>query len=95
MAWLGAVVAGALAQLLVAHDVSRLMGLAFPAVLKGAEFVRSERGEAASNRLLWSLILLDFLVPSLRGAPTEPLSLLACLVTPFIPEVGDTFWPPR
>ena len=95
VAWLGAVVAGALAQLLVAHDVSRLMGLAFPAVLKGAEFVRSERGEAASNRLLWSLILLNFLVPAYEVRPPSLFRFWPVWWTPFIPEVGDTFWPPR
>jgi hypothetical protein len=55
-------VLGALAQLPLATDTSRLMGLAFPAVLLSLEPLRDAWG-MSFNKRLWTLIVLNFLVP--------------------------------
>jgi hypothetical protein len=55
-------VLGALAQLPLGTDTSRLMGLAFPAVLLSLTPLREAWG-AGFNQRLWMLILLNFLVP--------------------------------
>jgi hypothetical protein len=53
----------AAAQLALASDTSRLLTLAFPAVLYGAEVVRERWGQEFFARRLWILIGLNFLVP--------------------------------
>jgi len=55
-------VGGALAQLVLASDTSRLMGIAFPAVLLSLAPLREHWGARFGERL-WALILLNFLVP--------------------------------
>lgn len=58
-----AIVAAAAAQLALAEDVTRLLGLAFPAVLLGARRLHESWGEARTGRLLWILWGLGLLVP--------------------------------
>lgn len=58
------VLASAAVQVIVAHDVTRLMGLAFPAILLGADAVRQLWGPAVFRRRLWWLIGLNFLLPN-------------------------------
>lgn len=58
-----AAVVGAAAQLPVASDTSRLMGIAFPAVLFGAAVARERWGTAVFGQRLWLLILWNLLVP--------------------------------
>jgi len=53
----------ATAQLAFGWDITRLMGLAFPAVLLGAETLRDLWGEEAFRRRMWTLLLLNLLVP--------------------------------
>ena len=53
----------ALAQLALASDTSRLLTLAFPAVLVGAEVAREKWGQDFFAHRLWVLIGLNFLVP--------------------------------
>jgi hypothetical protein len=74
--FLVAIVGGAAAQLVVAHDVSRLMGLAFPAVLLGAELSRQRYGEEWLTRWLWLLVLLTLLVPAYDVTPGALVPLL-------------------
>lgn len=67
--WIALVVACALAQLTIAHDVSRLVGLAFPAILFGADALRRHWGEALyRNRLGW-LFVFNLLVPAYYIGP--------------------------
>ena len=63
VAWLGLIIVCAVSQLLIASDVTRLMGLAFPAVLFGAKAVRDVWGKEVFARRLWLLIGFNFLVP--------------------------------
>lgn len=63
-AWLGLVVACALAQLAFAEDITRLTGLAFPAVLAGAVVLRRWMGEDRFPVALWGLLLVNLLVPT-------------------------------
>jgi hypothetical protein len=93
-AWLSAVVGGAVAQLVFAHDVSRLMGLAFPAVLKGADLIRRERGEPALERLLWALILWNLLVPAYEVRPPGVYRFVPLWWGPFFPPTSVSSWPP-
>ena len=55
-------VLSALGQLPLATDTSRLMGLAFPAVLLSLEPLREAWGTSFSRRV-WMLIFVNFLVP--------------------------------
>ena len=50
-------------QLWFAWDVSRLLGLAFPVVLFGAEEIRARWGPAFFVKFVGILLLLNFLVP--------------------------------
>jgi hypothetical protein len=50
-------------QLLVAGDVSRLLGLAFPVILYGAEELRSSLDEKRFAIVLWQVVLVSFLIP--------------------------------
>jgi hypothetical protein len=74
--WLLAVLLGAASQILLAHDVSRLMGLAFPAVLYGCEAFGERYGEERLTRWLWALVLLNFLVPAYDLTPAGLVPLL-------------------
>jgi hypothetical protein len=60
---LTAIVICAMAQVFFAKDITRLMGLAFPAVLLGAQSVRAKWGEDAFRIRMWGLLLLNLLVP--------------------------------
>lgn len=71
--WMTAVVGGALGQLVFGHDVSRLMGLAFPAILRGAERFRLRQGEQTFERFAWALVLFSFLVPVYEVRPPKVL----------------------
>jgi len=62
--WLFLVVLCAGLQLLIAHDTSRLIGLAFPCILFGAEVVRHELKGDLFARKLWTIIGLNFFVPT-------------------------------
>ena len=57
------IVACAAAQLVVAADVSRLMGLAFPAFLIAAEVLHRLWGHEGFARRLWLLLLVNLLIP--------------------------------
>lgn len=76
LVWLLAVLLGAASQIVFAHDVSRLMGLAFPALLYGAEVFAERYGEPRLTCWLWALVLLNFLVPSYALTPAGPMPLL-------------------
>ncbi|MCE9616137.1 MAG: hypothetical protein K8T26_17835 [Lentisphaerae bacterium] len=74
--WLALVVACALAQLLVAEDVTRLVGLAFPAILYGAVVLREQQGPERFARWMWRLLLFNLLVPTVEvflGGRITPL----------------------
>ena len=60
-AWLILVIVCALAQLLFAHDITRLVGLAFPAVLFGAWEMRRVWGRKLFIKRLWLLIMINVL----------------------------------
>lgn len=60
---LAVVVAGALTQICLAGDVTRLVGLAFPAVLLGADEVRRAWGPESWRSKLWLFIGFHLLVP--------------------------------
>jgi hypothetical protein len=75
---LALVFACALAQLAFAEDATRLMGLAFPAVLSGAVILRRHWGSDRFAPLLWGLLLANLLVPSVA------VFLGGCII-PFYP----------
>jgi hypothetical protein len=58
------ILGSAVSQLLVASDTSRLLALAFPAVLLGAETMRRELGEGRFVRKLGALVAWGLLVPT-------------------------------
>lgn len=91
--WMAVVVGGASAQLLFGHDVSRLMGLAFPAILRGAERFRARQGEPALERFAWALVLLAFLVPAYEVRPPRVLRFWPLWWAPFRPGLPDVTWP--
>lgn len=62
--WIFLVVLCAGLQLLIAHDTSRLIGLAFPCILFGAQVVRDELKSDLFEKKLWTVIGLNFLVPT-------------------------------
>lgn len=64
---------GVTAQMIIAYDISRLMGWAFPAILMGAWRVRDYSGEKKFNRLLWLVILLNCFIPSYCIGALEPI----------------------
>ncbi len=91
--WMAAVVGGACAQLAFGHDVSRLMGLAFPAILRGAERFRTRQSEPSLERCAWALVLLSVLVPTYEVRPPKVLRFWPLWWTPFRPEFSDAIWP--
>jgi hypothetical protein len=62
--WIGLVIVCAAAQLLIARDTTRLLMLAFPAILFGAWKLREIWGKELFLKGLWLLILLNFLLPN-------------------------------
>jgi hypothetical protein len=71
---------GALAQLLVAEDTSRLLGLSFPSILLACSVLRDEWGEPVfSKRLLviflWNLLVPQYYVGQERIVPMIPLPI--------------------
>jgi len=58
-----AIVFCAMAQLFFGWDVTRLMGLGFPAIVLGAEAVREKWGADNFRKWAWRLLFLNLLVP--------------------------------
>ena len=79
-AWFGLVCVCAAAQLVFATDTSRLLGLAFPAVLAGA-YVMRDRDPAAFPRVLWTLLAYNLLVPQYYVGQDLALPLFPVPVT--------------
>ncbi|MBI2570384.1 MAG: hypothetical protein HYV63_25575 [Candidatus Schekmanbacteria bacterium] len=61
--WICLVIACASLQLLIATDTSRLLGLAFPAVLFGAKEIKKHAPDIPFERCLWVLIIGNFIIP--------------------------------
>ena len=57
------IISSSCAQLLFATDTSRLIGLAFPAILVGAEYCRNLWGSDAFSKRLWAIIIFNFFIP--------------------------------
>jgi hypothetical protein len=57
------IMTGTFLQLLIASDTSRLIGLAFPAILLGAFTMKEKWGEKFSARI-WLMIGINLLIPS-------------------------------
>lgn len=57
------IIFGSLGQLIIASDTSRLMGLAFPAILFGAVKLKEQWGKEVFLRRTFYLILFNFLIP--------------------------------
>ncbi|GAB4339731.1 MAG: hypothetical protein Kow0099_15100 [Candidatus Abyssubacteria bacterium] len=62
-AWLILVILCSASQLLLATDTSRLLGLAFPAILLGAKILKTELPPELFAKGLFLLLLLNFFVP--------------------------------
>ncbi len=62
-------------QFFIAYDISRLSGLAFPAVIIGAKRVRIFLGSKRFLSIISIVILLNFLVPSIYVGALEPIPL--------------------
>ena len=95
--WLVLAVACALAQLLFATDTSRLVGLAFPAILFGAAACREAWGTSRFVRRLWLLVGLNFFVPQYyigqtTAIPYFPLPLSFLLRHVFNLDAWDLCW---
>jgi hypothetical protein len=61
--WILLVVVCVSLQLLIANDTSRLIGLAFPAVLMGTLVLKTHLSAVPFERGIWLLIILNFFVP--------------------------------
>ena len=57
-------VTAAMLQLCFATDTSRLMGLAFPAILVGVTIVKNSMAPEVFRMWLWKLVGANFLVPT-------------------------------
>lgn len=95
--WLCLVVTCASAQLLFATDTSRLLCLAFPAILMGAKRVRSLWGRDMFVRRLWLIIGLNFLVPQYyigqsTAIPFYPLPVSLVLKFVFGVDAWGLWW---
>ncbi|MCC7232199.1 MAG: hypothetical protein IT242_04595 [Bacteroidia bacterium] len=64
-----------LSQMIIAFDISRLVGLAFPLLLLSFPVVKNKFGEKTFRRLLWSVFVLNLLVPSYCVGALEPIPL--------------------
>ena len=62
-------------QFFIAYDISRLSGLAFPAVLIGAKRVRHYLGYKNFLSFFTIVIILNFLIPSIYIGALEPIPL--------------------
>lgn len=62
-----------ISQFLIAYDISRLTGLAFPLILVSSWRIREYYGSNISNSLIWLIILVNLFVPSLCIGALEPL----------------------
>jgi len=71
---------GVLSQLIIAYDLSRLICLAFPLILLGAETTRNAWGTMLFNKRLWIIITLNFLVPTYLIGALEPTYMKPLIV---------------
>ncbi len=62
-------------QFFIAYDISRLSGLAFPAVFIGAKRARMFLGKKKFLSFISIVILLNFLIPSIYVGALEPIPL--------------------
>ncbi len=60
-------------QFLIAYDISRLTGLAFPVLLLSMWRVRDYFGPANFSKVLWLLIAVNLFIPSLCIGALEPI----------------------
>jgi hypothetical protein len=74
--WIAAVVGSAGLQIVFAHDVSRLMGMAFPAVLFGAELFGERYGEKTLTLWLWLAVIINLALPAYDITPAGMIPLL-------------------
>jgi len=61
--------------MIIAYDISRLMCLAFPMILAGAEIMREKWGKEVFQRRLWLIILVNLFVPTYLIGALEPVFL--------------------
>lgn len=90
--WIGLVVLCVGLQLLLASDTSRLIGLAFPAVLFGAKVLREHLKIISFERLLWLLILLNFIVPVYYVGQQSMYPLYPLPVSLILQALGVDAW---
>lgn len=62
-------------QLYLAHDISRLTGFSFPAILIAAFRLKDFLGSKKFVWLVYSVVILNFLVPSYYIGALDPISL--------------------
>ena len=78
----------ALAQLLVAADTSRLLGLAFPGILLGAALLRNRIGSDRFTRWVWIVIGLNLLVPQCYVGGTTAVLLVPLPISLLLELLG-------
>jgi len=60
-------------QFIIAYDISRLMGLAFPLIILSAWTVRDRFGPKVFNNLIWTVVFINLFIPSLCIGALEPI----------------------
>ena len=63
-----------ISQFVIAYDISRLTGLAFPLIILGAWRVRENYGTTFFNKLVWAVVLVNLFIPSYCIGALEPIA---------------------
>ncbi len=63
LSWMLLVFTSCCAQMVLASDTSRLMGLAFPMILFAIKVVHDEYGDALTEKILYAVFAANFIVP--------------------------------
>lgn len=92
-----AIVLGATAQIVVAGDTTRLFGAAFPAILLGAQTIRSHWGEASFQAMLfrlvgWSLMIPTFFIGFEAITPLLPLPVTYLFERVLLIPIPRSWW---